>query len=111
MTSAWARRRIPLLASSGGHDDNYVLACEEILYSYPGMVGTQDYRIRADMVFIPAPNHGAVFSGSSIGFGQALPANNFDNNVSKIMQNLVNAFIKDGPLPGGHWISDEKQWR
>lgn len=100
-----------LLASSGGHDDNYVLACEEILYSYPGMVGTQDYRIRADMVFIPAPNHGAVFSGSSIGFGQALPANNFDNNVSRIMQNLVNAFIKDGPLPGGYWISDEKQWR
>jgi hypothetical protein len=28
-----------------------------------------------------------------------------------VLGNLVDAFIKDGQLPGEHWISDEKQWR
>jgi N,N-dimethylformamidase len=63
------------------------------------------------MVYFVAPNRGAVFSASSIAFGQALPAKNFDNNVSRILANVVDAFIKDGQLPGERWISDEKQWR
>jgi len=28
-----------------------------------------------------------------------------------LLSNLVDAFSKDGPLPGGKWISEEKQWR
>jgi N,N-dimethylformamidase len=100
-----------IVASSGGHSDNYCLSIEEILYPYPGLQGTQDYRIRADMTYFVAPNGGAVFSASSIAFGQALPARGFDNNVSRVLGNLVDAFIKDGQLPGEHWISDEKQWR
>ena len=36
---------------------------------------------------------------------------NFDNNVSKLLANVMDAFSKDGPLPGGAWVSDEKQWR
>jgi N,N-dimethylformamidase len=100
-----------ILGSSGGHSDNYLLSIEEILYPYPGLAGTQDYRIRADLVYFPTDNDGAVFSSGSIAWGQALPANNFDNNVSRIMSNLVDAFIKAGTLPGALWISDEKQWR
>jgi len=100
-----------IVASSGGHSDNYCLSIEEILYPYPGLQGTQDYRIRADMTYFVAPNGGAVFSASSIAFGQALPARGFDNNVSRVLGNVVDAFIKDGQLPGEHWISDEKQWR
>ncbi len=63
------------------------------------------------MTYFVAPNGGAVFSASSIAFGQALPARGFDNNVSRVLGNVVDAFIKDGQLPGEHWISDEKQWR
>jgi N,N-dimethylformamidase len=100
-----------IIASSGGHSDNYLLSIEEILYPYPGLSGTQDYRIRADLVFFPTSNNGAVFSSGSIAWGQALPANNFDNNVARIMSNLIEAFVKDGTLPGSLWISDEKQWR
>jgi N,N-dimethylformamidase beta subunit-like protein/concanavalin A-like lectin/glucanase superfamily protein len=100
-----------IIASSGGHSDNYMLVCEEVLYAYPGMTGTHDYRIRADMVYFTAPNHGGVFSTGSIGFGQALPHNRFDNNVSKLLKNVVDAFAKDGPLPGGAWVAEEKQWR
>lgn len=100
-----------IIASSGGHSDNYVLVTEELLYAYAGLTGSLDYRIRADMTYFTAPNDGAVFSTGSIAFGQALPVNNFDNNVSRLLANVVNAFLKDGKLPGQNWISDEKQWR
>jgi N,N-dimethylformamidase len=100
-----------IIASSGGHTDNYMLVCEEVLYAFPGMTGSYDHRIRADMVYFTSSNHGAVFSTGSIAFGQALPCNGFVNNVSKLLANLVDAFSKAGPLPGGAWIADEKQWR
>lgn len=45
--------------------------------------------------------HGAVFSASSIAWGSALPCHGFDNSVSRIMKNVVDAFLKPGPLPGG----------
>lgn len=100
-----------IIASSGGHTDNYVLVTEELLYAYQGLTGTQDYRIRADMVYFPAPNDGAVFSTGSIAFGQALPVNNFDNNAAKLLDNVVTAFARDGALPGERWVSRERQWR
>jgi N,N-dimethylformamidase len=63
------------------------------------------------MTYYTSSNNGAVFSTGSIAFGQALPANNFNNSASKVMKNVVDAFIKDGPLPGGRWTLEEKQWR
>lgn len=100
-----------IIASSGGHTDNFMLSTEEILYSHAGMAGTQDYRVRADIVYFTAPNHGAVFSTGSIAFGQALPAQGFANSASRLLSNVVDAFLQDGPLPGHQWISFEKQWR
>jgi N,N-dimethylformamidase len=100
-----------IVASSGGHTDNYMLVVEEVLYAFPGMTGTFDYRIRADIVYFTTPNHGAVLSTGSIAFGQALPCNNFDNNVSRLLKNVVDAFAKPGPLPGSQWTAEEKQWR
>ena len=80
-------------------------------YPYPGFSGTQDYRIRGDITFFNAPNHGTVFCSGSIAFGQALPTENFKNNTSRMLANVVNAFIKPGALPGSLWINEEKQWR
>ena len=100
-----------ILASSGGHSDNYILVSEEMLVYHAGMLGTYDYRIRADMVYFTTPNNGAVFSSGSIAFGQALPCHGFDNNVSKLLKNVVDAFSKDGALPGSAWVNEEKQWR
>ena len=100
-----------IIASSGGHSDNYVLVTEELLYAYAGLVGSLDYRIRGDITYFTAPNHGAVMSTGSIGFGQALPAKGFNSGASKLLQNVVNAFLKKGALPGGLWTLEEKQWR
>lgn len=100
-----------IIASSGGHSDNYVLVTEELLYAYAGLVGSLDYRIRGDITYYTAPNNGAVMSTGSIAFGQALPSSNFDNTTSKLLKNVVDAFIKDGELPGGKWTLEEKQWK
>ena len=48
-----------IVASSGGHSDTYVTVTEEILYPYPGLSGSHDYRVRADMVYFTAPNGGS----------------------------------------------------
>ncbi len=100
-----------IIASSGGHSDNYVLVTEELLYAYAGLVGTLDYRIRADMTYFTSPNDGAVFSTGSIAYGQSLPSNNFNNSASTVLKNVVNSFIKEGKLPGGMWTLEEKQWK
>lgn len=100
-----------ILASSGGHSDNYQTVTEEILYPYPGLTGSYDYRVRADIVYFTAPNDGAVLSTGSIAFSQSLPYNNFKNNISTLLANIVSAFAKAGRLPGSSWTLEEKQFR
>ena len=48
--------------------------------------------IRADMVYFEAPNGGAVFSVGSITFCGSLPHNNFDNDISRIVDNVLRRF-------------------
>jgi len=100
-----------LLASSDGLSDNYPLVQEEIMYNHPGMGGSQHPGVRCDMVYFTTPQDGAVFSPSSIAWGQALPCKNFDNPVSRIMGNVLRAFMQPGPLPGAAYIAEEKLWR
>lgn len=84
-----------LLASSEGHSDNYPHVSEELMFNYPGLGGTQDFQIRADLTYTETTNGGAVFSTGSIAWGQALPWNNGDNDVSRITANALNRFIED----------------
>ena len=90
-----------ILASSEGHSDNFPLVVEDILCNYPGMGGTQDHLVRADMTYFTTTHEGAVWSASSIAWGQALPINGCDNSASRVTANVLNAFMQDGPLPGG----------
>ena len=100
-----------ILATSETFSDNYPLVQEEIMYMAPGMGGTQNPGVRCDMVYFTTRNHGAVFAPSSIAWGQALPCRGFDNNVSRVMKNVLDAFVKPGPLPGSAFVADEKLWR
>jgi N,N-dimethylformamidase len=99
-----------LVAASGGHDDNYLLMI--VPHEHEGMYGSYDYRIRGDMTYFDAPNGGAVFSFSSIAFGQALPVNNFENDISRLLANVVNTFLKPGSTAtvakGGPYVVKEK---
>lgn len=100
-----------LVAASIDHTDNYPLVSEEISYAFPGRGGTQDPQVRSDMIYFTTPNNGAVFAAGSIGWSQALPCKGGDNNVATIMRNVLNAFVKDGELPGSAYSGDEKHWR
>ncbi|MBT3910098.1 MAG: hypothetical protein HOF27_10525, partial [Rhodospirillaceae bacterium] len=48
--------------------------------------------IRSDMVYFDCPGGGAVFSVGSITFCGALPVNDFNNNISRILENVVRGF-------------------
>ena len=92
-----------LLAASEPFTDNYPLVQEDIYFMTPGLGGTQNARVRADIVYFTAPGGGAVFSTGSIAWGSALPCSNFDNAVSRITRNVIDAFLKPGALPGGDY--------
>lgn len=65
-------------------------------------MGSYDYRIRADMVYFTTPENGAVFSTGLIAFSQSLPYNNFENNISKLLGNILTTFSRKGKFPGAN---------
>ena len=83
-----------LATSEGQHSDYYQLVVEDTLDTLPGRGGTEEPRVRADMTLLQAPNGGAVFSVGSITWSASLPVNDFDNNVSRITENVLRAFTR-----------------
>ena len=55
--------------------------------------GPEDAVRRADMVYFETEGGGRVFSVGSITFCGSLPWNKFDNNVSRLLRNVVNRFV------------------
>ena len=82
-----------LLASSENHADTFVLVPEEQLThltTWPGEP-VRDL-IRADMIYQINDNGGQLFSTGSITFCGSLLHNNGDNNISKLLLNVVKRF-------------------
>ena len=50
-------------------------------------------------MFFETPNGGAVFSVGSMGFAASLCHNDYDNNVSKMIDNVVTRFLDETPFP------------
>ncbi len=90
-----------LLARSEGHTDLMLQVNEEIHFSVRGYYGGGDENpmIRADMIYYKTPNNGAVFAPGSLAWCGALSHNDYDNNVSRLMKNVLKGFLKRGPLP------------
>jgi N,N-dimethylformamidase len=89
-----------VLASSEGHTDTYLIVTEEIGHNYPTTLGRDHPDVRADMVFFETPGGGAVFSTSSICWAGSLAHDGYDNNVSRITENVVRRFLDPRPFPG-----------
>jgi N,N-dimethylformamidase len=90
-----------VLARSEGHKPEapWVLVPEEQLtHLVTWALEPVPKLIRADMTFFEAPGNGAVFSTGSITFGGSLPYNNFDNNCSRILQNVLDRFLDPGAI-------------
>ena len=82
-----------VLARSERQDDTFMLVPEEILNHYgnrPGLPAEE--LIRSEIVFFETPNGGAVFSVGSITFCGSLPHNGFDNNISRMLDNVLRRF-------------------
>jgi len=61
--------------------------------------GTENPLVRADVVYLEYPNGGGVFSTSSIAWCGSLSFNNYNNNVSRITENVLRRFAAEEPLP------------
>lgn len=88
-----------ILASSENHNSTYMQVAEELHFNLPGMGGEENPRVRADIVYYETPNDGAVFSTSSIAYCGSLSHNNYDNNISKLTENILRTFESDKVLP------------
>ena len=85
-----------ILARSEGHDDTFMLVPEEILTHHATRPGEPEKDlIRAEIVYYETPNGGAVFSVGSISYCGSLPHNRFDNNISKLTNNVLSRFRSD----------------
>ena len=49
--------------------------------------------LQSDMVYFKVPGGGSVFSTGSITFCGSLPWNNFQNNISRLLENIIKKSI------------------
>jgi N,N-dimethylformamidase len=82
-----------LLASSENPPASFVLVPEEHLTHVATWAGEPlPDLLRADMVYFETANGGAVFSTGSITFCGSLSYNQYDNNISRIVENVLRRF-------------------
>ncbi len=86
--------QIRILASSENHQGTFVLVPEEQLTHLTNWPGKPvEDLLRADMVYFELPGGGRVFSTGSITFCGSLLHNYADNNISRIVVNVLNRFL------------------
>ena len=81
---------ITILAQSFATEAKFILVPEEQLTHLTNLSGGPEEDVkRADMVYFETPSGGTVFSVGSITFCGSLPWNNFENNVSRLLLNVL----------------------
>ena len=85
---------ITILAQSYDEDNRFILVPEEMLTHLTNLSGVPEADVkRADMVYFKTHTGGQVFAAGSITFCGSLPWNNYENNVSKLLRNVVRKFV------------------
>ena len=87
-----------VLASSQDVGIGGLLSVEEYVTTTRALDGVQNGRVRADMVFFETPGGGAVWSTGSIAWATSLAVNGFENNVSRITENVLRRFLDPRPF-------------
>lgn len=83
-----------LLAQSVGQKNDFVLVPEEQLTHMTTLHGgADDTPLTADMIYFEVPGGGSVFSTGSITFCGSLPWNNYDNNISRLLDNVFSKIL------------------
>ena len=84
--------------SAGRHTDYYQVTNEDVPVTVPGQGGTENPKVRADMVFFETAHGGAVFSVGSINWLGSLAWNRFNNNVARVTENVLRRFMDPRPF-------------
>lgn len=82
-----------LLLASSRHGRYYFLTVDDIPVTMGNVRGDDNPDVRADMTFFETPNDGAVFSVGSMCWCGSLSHNGYDNNVSRITENVLRRFL------------------
>jgi N,N-dimethylformamidase len=86
---------VRVLAQSEQHPDHFVLVPEELLTHLTTLpLQPIDDLIRADMIYFEVPGGGKVFSVGSITFCGSLPWNGGDNDISRLVENVLRRFLE-----------------
>src|SRR5277367_5901578 len=85
-----------VLARSEAHQKHFVAVPEELLTHVTTVTGERPQAlIRAEIVYFETVAGGAVFSTGSITFCGSLSHDNYDNNVSRMLENVLRRFAGD----------------
>ena len=75
-----------------------MFAPEEILFQHSMMSGEDNPEVKADVVFYETVCGGAVFSVGSIAWCASLAHNGYQNNVARLMANVMRRFLSAEPF-------------
>jgi N,N-dimethylformamidase len=92
-----------LLGSSYGHTKYDGLVPEDQFSASPHTNGEEHPLVRGDLVYFTTATGGGMFAASSMTWATSLAINGYDNDVSRVMFNVVQAFAADSPLPYVEW--------
>jgi len=82
-----------LATTEGEHSDYYQVVIEDCTFMLAGRGGTEDSRVRSDIVLLEEPERGgAVFSVGSINWIGSLMWNDGDNSISRMTANVLRRF-------------------
>jgi N,N-dimethylformamidase len=89
-------RHALVIATSQPHSAYYLASNEELNAPTPHINGTNNPNVRADITYFETPAGGAVLSTAAITWTGSLAYNGFDNNVARLTENAVRAFLALG---------------
>ncbi|MGH3238816.1 MAG: N,N-dimethylformamidase beta subunit family domain-containing protein [Spirillospora sp.] len=89
-----------VLGTSQRFGAQYMHVVEEINTSSLFEGGDTNPMVRGDVTLIHYPRGGAVFSASSMVWSGQFFHNNYNNDLTRISENVLNKFTSGAPLPG-----------
>lgn len=87
------------LARASSFTENYQPSVEEVTEIRPGMGGGDDPLVRSDIIYFKNDQEGAVFAAGSISWFECLSHDDYENNVSRMTENVLKKFLEADVLP------------
>ena len=91
-----------VLGTSQRFGDEYIFVIEEDNTTSLWEGGADNPLVRGDVTLVHYPNGGAVFSAASMVWSGGFFYNNYENDMTRITENVLNRFISGEPLPGAN---------